>query len=93
MALLLIDTHEFAIFNDKSEIINDKCLIADFEFRIANLGMWEGMEHGEIQRAVSSWQRSEDRNSTVGAAFQPRFSSFNDLPFPTNYWLLTTGFY
>jgi hypothetical protein len=37
------------------------------------------MEHGEIQRAAGSWQRSEGRNSTVGAAFQPRYHCVNDF--------------
>jgi hypothetical protein len=50
------------------------------------------------QLAAGSWQRSGGRNSTVGAAFQPRyhcvndfyaFYDFNDLLLPPDYWLLT----
>jgi hypothetical protein len=31
------------------------------------------------QLAAGSWQRSEGRNSTVGAAFQPRYHCVNDF--------------
>jgi len=49
--------------------------------------IWEGRGQTTGDRS----QKKEERDSPVGAAFQPRyhcFYDFYDLPFTTDYWIL-----
>jgi hypothetical protein len=71
MALLLIDTHEFAILNDKSQMRNDKLEIANFELR-----NWEPARRVGVRRTISNLKKHRAKSKETGVRAQVSVFSF-----------------